>query len=497
MNRLRQYFEGAGALVAQSILQRLLGLATTAVLARILGPTLFGTFTAVQNTSTAAYGVIKLGTDASIHVHSATVHGDQSNIVLGRIFGSGAVLLLIVGLAGLIGIAVSSDWLATTLFGEPELAKWIPIAGLLVFLQCASQFYVASLAGLNKFLEYSRVIAAASTIGAVMLVAGCAIWGLTGAIAAAIATQLLTVALLARLSILTFRRANIHLTLSDFKEWTKRHVSFGLGYYAAGLISIPVIYYFQALLVQIAGIGGLGELRVVASIVTIVSFVPAATSAAFISLLSRSSAESPDVFAEHLLLNLKLVWSFALTVALGLFLILPQLIKVVFGLKYMNITMAASIAIIGATLACVLVFADNALLSRRRVTILFGQSVVQTAGLSVAALLLIPTYGLIGYFLADLAGTVVGLLFLWVLSTRWRKKHITRTQWLAVAVLVTSADALGLLMVSTPTTPEHVRLITAAALLVVSTFVMLRFILTNKERLILWNAVISRRQSSC
>src|SRR5438552_290504 len=98
MSLLARYVQGAGALTAQAVIQRLLGMITSIVLARSLGAGGFGTYSAVINTASSAYGLVSFGVDAAVHVFTAD-RPDQQAASTGKaeILGAGLLLLSIAG----------------------------------------------------------------------------------------------------------------------------------------------------------------------------------------------------------------------------------------------------------------------------------------------------------------------------------------------------------------------------------------------------------------
>ena len=129
------------------------------MLARVLGSANFGIYSIVVNTANSAYGLVRLGVDAAIHVHTAEHHSDaETRNAKGQMLGAGLILLSGAGIIGAMICLMFAQWIATEIYGQPELVQWIRLAAILVFFQCLSQFCYASLAGLHRFNEYAKVM---------------------------------------------------------------------------------------------------------------------------------------------------------------------------------------------------------------------------------------------------------------------------------------------------------------------------------------------------
>src|SRR5262249_11808003 len=148
-----------------------------------------------------------------------------------------------------LGCFVLADWLAAEIYGDKELALWIRVAGLAVFLQCVSQFCYATMAGLHQFTAYARIMAMTAILNGLAITSGCLLAGLHGAVAATIGMQVVTVAWLAIVTRKKLRVDAIRLVFRNTLTWGRRLLQFGFPFYMAGLLSVPATYYLQGSLV--------------------------------------------------------------------------------------------------------------------------------------------------------------------------------------------------------------------------------------------------------
>ena len=436
LKQLNSYIRNVGVLIGQSFVQRVLGMITTILLARVLGAASFGTYSVVTATSSSAYGLVRLGIDAAIHVNVAEgVDSEEARRKTEEMLGAGLAVLLCAGLVAGMGCLLAADWLASTVYGNAAIAIWIRIGGIAALLQCLYQFLYATLAGLHRFTDFAKVILLSSSLNVISI--PIAAWGagLAGAVTALVLVQAITVGLLA----ITVRRVVRSEGISlRFKNWAVRAgqlISLGFPFYAAGLVAIPVAYYLQGQLVQHAGLSELGYLRVILSLVAIVSFAPQSAAAAMVSMFTRTRVQESNMLASRVMQNVKFVSIFALLTSSVVIAGLPLIIYVLLGDTYMPVAGVAGLGLVTAVLMAANGVVSNALFSNRKVMLIFVATLVQSGLFMGLGMYLIPQQGLIGYLVAELTGCIAVLVGGIVISATWRSAHHISLDWLASMAL--------------------------------------------------------------
>lgn len=450
---MSQYLRNIGAMIGQSTIQRLLGMLTTIVLARVLGSTNFGIYSIVVNTAGSAYGFVRMGIDAAIHVHTSAHDSNvQTREAKGQMLGAGLILLMGAGVIASVSCLVFAHWIADVVYGQPKLGEWIRLAAVLVFLQCLSQFCYASLAGLHRFNEYAKVMILVALLNILSASAGSWLWGLSGAIYAYIFVQGITTYLLWHHTAIALRRDEIILRFQQLRSSFRTLINTGFPFYVSGLLAIPVYYYLQGTLGRDVGLDSLGQLRVIVSITAIITFLPTSIAAVMISHLARESGADYSNFIQKTLANIKFIWIFVLIASAATFTVLPLLIHLLFGSSYTGVITPASAALIASVLSCIIGVVNNVALSRKRLLTTLQYMLVQTIVFLAFGLFLIPHIGLTGYFLAESASMGAALTFVWYLSRAWRRQNDTSPRWILPMVMLTLIFALAF---SSPTWLGH------------------------------------------
>ncbi|MGX1308042.1 O-antigen/teichoic acid export membrane protein [Amorphus suaedae] len=481
---LGQYARNVGLLVGQSFVQRVLGMVTTIILARTLGAANFGIYSVVTATSNSVYGLVRLGVDASIHVHTAEGFNDTATRQRMReLLAAGFLMLLFAGALGGGGCLLFGERLAVAIYEKPELAVWIRVAGIAVLLQCLSQFFYATLVGLHRFADYVRVMVASAVLSVAAISLGALAAGLTGAVAALLAVQAVTVGWLGIAMQSALRKENLSLAFHNTAARTKSLLVFGFPFYVSGLISIPVVYVLQGMVVRHAGLEELGYLRAIMAFVSIVAFAPTSAAAAMISMFARTRAQEGGALAARILQNVRMILVFSLLVAAAVMVLLPWLIPLLFGAQYMPALGAASVALVTAVLTAVNGVVSNALLSARKVMLLFGITALQAIVFLGFGSYFIPSYGLTGYLTAELFGYMTAMVVMLLIATPWLRRNGVRLGQLIGAVPLFLLLAAGSVrLVALPGSPSPVESFVGSCIVLLSLLWAYRVILDPAER---------------
>jgi O-antigen/teichoic acid export membrane protein len=479
---MSQYVRNMGAMIGQSTIQRLLGMFTTIVLARVLGSANFGIYSIVVNTANSAYGLVRMGIDAAIHVHTAELHSDaETREAKGQMLGAGLILLMGAGIMGAVICLVFAQWIADVIYGQPELAHWIRLAAILVFFQCSSQFCYASLAGLHRFNEYARVMILAAFLNILSTSMASWFWNLHGALFAFIFVQVITSCLLWYYAIKVLKLESISLKFLQVKKSFRSLIRTGFPFYLSGLIAMPVFYYLQGTLGRIVGLDSLGQFRVIVSITTMISFLPVSIAAVMVSNLAREYGSDYTNFVRQTLLSIKFTWIFVLLTSAAVFTILPILISVLFGKSYGDAIAPATAALISSIFSCILGVVGNVALSRKRLYVILAYTSLQAIILLGLGLMLIPYVGLTGYFLAESFSMGSALLFVWYLSRTWRQRNGVSPCWILPMVTLSMLFVIIFCLSAWLEQSEH-NLWVGLTLLISSIFFIYFFTLDTTER---------------
>lgn len=296
---------GAFWSVAGAVISRALGLASSVLLARLLGQAAFGELGTIQAT-VGMFGVfagLGLGLAANKYVSEyKTTHPEKAASIISlsfRIaFASGSVLMfLIFGFAG---------FLAEALLKAPHLAPALKMSALLVFGGALVGAQNGALSGFEAFKAIATNSFYSGLLTFPMALGGAYLAGVTGAVAGLCFSQFVTL-LLNHVSLRReFRKAGIEPSAAaGTKEWSTIW-RFGLPATLSNLLIIPVNWVASLMLVQQSnGYSEMGLYNAANQWRTAILFLPISLSGSMLPLLSNlagqgDGARYKKVFTYHL-----------------------------------------------------------------------------------------------------------------------------------------------------------------------------------------------------
>lgn len=482
----------SATMTIQALIMRALGMVSSLIIVRVLTIANFGVYSAFLSTASSAYGVVRLGIDGAIHVETASSEGGSAN--QSEILSTGMVLLAVIGTLGTAVMTVGAPIMASRVFGHVELTPYLRCSAALVLLQCVSQYCYAALAGLHRFNQYTAATVIGAIVSLVLTAAAAWLWGLSGAVAANVLATASTTFLLAKALRAAANDSGLQVRFRASLPQAQRLLAIGLPLYIAGLVAIPVNLWLQGLLSTTSGMESLARLRVVLVFTSLVALIPTSIAAVTISSLARARGASEQENEEFLAIALqrvRVLWGFALIVALGLQACLPVVVPLLFGEDYRIVVRPASVGLISAALTVVLGVVGQITYARGKAVWVILQTCAIVLPTALAGIALIPGAGLDGYVLAELVGVGVASIGLLGWSAlRWRRHPsyggiaILGGCTVAMVVETTTANRLEL--------PDTLRTAATLALLLLAIIAYALRVLRTDERSRMMSALRTR-----
>jgi len=436
-------------MAGQGAVVRFTGLISAMLLTRFLGAVEFGTYSIFSNTGNSVYGLLRLGSDASVTMLASRVSTTESSRTeKGRVLGAGLILTMLLSVSGLVLCFFAAKPIASLVFQRPELAPWVSLAAASVFVQCFNQYLYSVIMGLQRVVQYSNAMIWNSLAGLALLVAGGIYYGLPGAALSFVIGQIISTISLA----LIVRRAMVEdgvaFQLDEVSKNIRLIISFGFPFYLSGLMMIPASYYAQGMLVALRGVEEAGGLRVVVAVTTLVSFIPTVTVPLVLNRLARASSESADVFSSTFSTLLRVNWAFAVIAGVLIALLVPLIIPVLFGSEYSRYSPAAILALLSSMFTSVLGVVASAVLSKGRMHLILAYTAFQAIVFTATASFLIPALGMAGYFVSEIFGYAAIMSFLVIYNRVTRTMAVLSWHRYACIASLVYASSLALMSVA-------------------------------------------------
>lgn len=284
----RRILSGAAWTFAGSMIARILQMAAVVIAARVLGKENFGAFGIIQGTvgSFGIFGGFGLGLTTNKHIAEYRERDAQK---AGRIVALTNTVALATGAVAALALALSADWLASTVLAAPSLGRLLRISSLVVLFDSLNAAQGGTLAGLEAFKRNAFVTVLAAVIISPLLVGSVLAWGLEGAVWAYTAGQGVILFFSWRTASRELRRWRIKpMWMESFKE-SRILWSFSLPSVVSGLMVLPASWICNAIIVNSpGGYGSMGIYAAATRFTNLVMALQGMLGAALLPMLSST-----------------------------------------------------------------------------------------------------------------------------------------------------------------------------------------------------------------
>jgi O-antigen/teichoic acid export membrane protein len=399
-------------MLAQAVVTRGLGLLSTALLARLLTPTDWGSVQAVVQTASTMAQTLKLSIDAGLQIRLSETERAASDPSDAEFLGSGLLLLLVISLFGLfLGLALGGP--TAKLFGDAALAPFMSWAGWLAAGQLISQIGVVLLAfGAVRTLAFAHVALNSAYLALIVIayfldVRGLLL-GLTTQLFLHVGLGLTLLALAAR----AWRARNIAPKLTRMWITQGDLLRIGLPVHSAAAVPALVSLFVSANLARTSGISGLAELRVVATLNQIVTLLPGSMAVAFLTGFAGARGSAQQVLPRDLLRYIRLILANAILVATTIAWTANWLVPLAFGSTYSSVVKLTSLGVATTVIIVVKQAILTGLMSERRTGYALADALISSIVYASLAAWLQPRFGIAGMLGSELIGHLTALIIL-------------------------------------------------------------------------------------
>lgn len=305
-------------------------------------------------------------------------------------------------------VLLSRNWLATRIFHDAELSRYLPLYAILIPVGAASGFLVQTLCGLRmvargtfvtKFVSFPFMIV--STVVALAL--GLSLWGY---VAAQIAGEFLTLALVGWT---LFRSARIKV---GWAHIAKQRLQPEARWYAVSMLGMGLLGFIgghadRLILGFYLSAQQVGVYAIATSAVTLTTIVLQAVNSIFAPTIASLHAQGEHGLLLRLYQTLtKWILAFTLPVIL-IFLILPGTIMSLFGADFQSGWLILAIVTVGELVNCATGSVGYLLLMSGNQNWMIRVRLLLAALITLINIALIPRWGVIAAAAVSAAGTIL------------------------------------------------------------------------------------------
>jgi len=317
---------------------KVITLASSIWIARLLGPEGFGTFGIIQSTL-GVFGVLAgFGLGSTVIKHVAGYAGTEPA-------RAGALIMLTVLIAAItsalmIAVLVTlAPWLAEHSLNRPELSGLLALGSLMLAGLVVGGVLNAALNGFEAFRSLARLRVLNGLFGSLATLVLVWAYGVNGAVMALVVAALAGLLLSAMALRLQLRQRGIPLVFGS-GIWRDRGLlhKFALPALVSSQLVVPTIWITNTFLVQQAdGYAQFGLFNAANQWRTLVVFLPSMLASAMLPILADTWARKADgEFSQAIGVNLRTVWILALPMMLLVVALGPEL-GWLFGEQYQGV----------------------------------------------------------------------------------------------------------------------------------------------------------------
>lgn len=297
-----------GSAVAQGM-----SLLATVPVARLLGAKGYGELGIIQSTLMTFVIVSgpSLGDTASKYLAELRNRDpERAGKVLGLTFITGFVVSALLGLV----FYISAPYLAVRVLNAPQLSLSLQVAAVALFLKGLNGAQIGLLAGFEAFGKIASLNFWSGAVSLPLMIGGTWAWGVDGAVIALAVIALVTVIIAQRVVRDVIRRQGMVIRYRDSMHVWRVLPDFYLPTVLSGLITIPVVWAGNALLVnQPNGYVEMGIFNVANQWRAAVQFLPSVMALPVLPILANLYARNEmDDYRKALAVNLGLAFIGAL-----------------------------------------------------------------------------------------------------------------------------------------------------------------------------------------
>jgi len=393
---------GAGA-------SRILAVGAAILVARELGAAGFGELNLVQTTAgmLMALGGFGLNTTAT-KLLAGKYRADP--LGAGRVIVLSGAMSVAVGSVTAVLLVANAGWVAREVLAAPQLEPALVVAALLLVVSPLTGTQIGVLMGLERFRSIAVVNTAAAAASIPLLVVGTRLAGMLGAVAATVATALLTAGIQWVAVGRAMRAAGIRLAAREaVREW-RLLFSYSVPLTLSNVLLAPVAWATSALIAHQAE--GLSELGLFAAANqwrnAIVLLATSAGAVVFPLFSHLHDSGRPRSFARAFWTSAGVTGGAALLVAAILAILSPALMHA-YGTEFRGASDVLVVLVLAGAVAAPLTIVGHAIAGAGRMWLGFGLNLLWACTL-VAATYGLRSRGALGLSIANLVAYGVHLL---------------------------------------------------------------------------------------
>lgn len=407
---IKNFLKASGWVLTGNLISKVINFLTLSILARFLGPSGLGVYNAVMSSTMSINQISDLGTSIVLQKESAKI-SENNKSQIGSLFMTTIIVQLVMNLVICCIILIWPEYFFNHFFKDLGTIDLLYFSIPLIIFQCLAQLALTFIAGLGEFKFYSIRLMMTSIVTVLMLVLFLFFFApnTVTALIATIFSVLINIIITWYLVYVAAKRQGVRFVNSYWLNNLKQIKNEGFIYYVGNtLVGAIVTIVLVQLFAKHISLEDYGYLRIGSSLAAILGIIPAAIQPVTINFLSKDNITGNSLKS----VQIRFLIFFIILITILILIFLNPIITVLFGSIYLVgidiILFLVSIQII--ILASGIV--SNFLVASGHTSFIGVVSTFSVLANLVLSIILIPKFGIYGFYISHFAGYFLGFLAL-------------------------------------------------------------------------------------
>jgi len=405
---IKKFIKASGWVLTGNLISKVINFLTLSILARFLGPAGLGIYNAVMSSTMSINQISDLGTGIVLQKESAKI-SDSNKSRIGSLFLTTVTVQLVMNLIICTIVLIWPEYFFNHFFKDLGSIDLIYFSVPLIIFQCLAQLALTFIAGLGEFRFYSIRLMLTSMVTVIMLVLFLFLFSpnTITALIATIFSVLINIMITWYLVYVAAKRQGVRFVNSYWVNNLRQIRNEGFVYYVGNtLVGAIVTIVLVQLFAKHISLEDYGYLRIGSSLAAILGIIPAAIQPVTINFLSKDNLTGNSLKS----VQIRFLVFFIILITMLILIFLNPIISLLFGSIYLVgkdvILFLISIQIIILVSGII----SNFLVASGHTSFIGVISTFSVLANLVLSIILIPKFGIYGFYISHFAGYFLGFL---------------------------------------------------------------------------------------
>lgn len=404
---------GGFFLISGSILSTIISAIASILVARFLGPELYGQYALALVVPQILFLFADLGINQGLIRFSASLRTNGQTVRMTQLIKYGMLFRAFIGAIIFIANFAFAEYFATILLNRPDLGPYIRIASISIIFQTVFSTATSAFVGLDK-TEYNALTTSMQAVAKAVVSVALVLLGLSvaGAVMGHVAGYIIAGMVGTVMLFLLLKKHSKTEEKSNFARELKILIGYGIPLYMSVLLAGFIPSYQNLILAMFTSDTDIGNLKAATNFVTLITLVSAPITTALLPAFSKLNTTSNGKTKDFFRFANKYTTLLIVPIAVLIMIFSNEIVRIIYGSTYQS----ASLFLL---MYCPVYFLvgigyltlDSLFNGQGETRIVLKRTLINVSIFIVLAPLLARTNGVPGVILAFLASNAVGTFY--------------------------------------------------------------------------------------